>query len=91
VYVVDLTGGDVARDLCLELRRAGIGADRGYEQRSMKSQMKSADRSGARLALIVGEDELANRSVTLRPLREDGGQSTVPRDEIVEQVRKVLS
>ncbi|MEZ5234843.1 MAG: His/Gly/Thr/Pro-type tRNA ligase C-terminal domain-containing protein [Acidimicrobiales bacterium] len=41
-----------------ELRRAGIGADRAFDGRSMKSQMKAADRSGARVALIVGSQEL---------------------------------
>ncbi len=46
-FVVDVTGGAVARDLVLELRRAGLGADRAYDGRSLKSQLKAADRSGA--------------------------------------------
>jgi histidyl-tRNA synthetase len=91
VYVIDLVGGDAGRDLCVELRRAGIGADRGYDQRSMKSQMKSADRSAARVALIVGDDELAAGAVTVRHLRETRDQQAVPRDQIVDHVSKVLS
>ena len=47
VFVVDTAGGDSARDLSTELRRAGIAAERAFDGRSMKSQMKSADRSGA--------------------------------------------
>ena len=58
-FVVDTTGGQVARQLTVELRRAGLRADRAFDGRSLKSQMKAADRSGARVALIVGPDELA--------------------------------
>ena len=58
-FVVDVTGGEAARDLTAELRRAGLRADRAYDSRSMRSQLRSADRSGARLALIVGAEELA--------------------------------
>ncbi len=43
---------------------------------SMKSRMKKADRSGAVLALILGEDEVANGTVTLKPLRADAPQET---------------
>ena len=58
-FVVDVTGGDAARDLVGELRRAGLAAVRAYDGRSLKSQLKQADRSGARYALIVGAEELA--------------------------------
>ena len=43
----------------------------------MKSQMKVADRSGARFVLIVGADELAAGAVTLRDLRGEGGQQQI--------------
>ena len=47
----------------------------------MSSQMKAADRSGARFVLIVGEDELAAGTVTVRDLRPaSGDQAAVPRD-----------
>ncbi len=85
-FVVDTTGGDVARDLTAELRRSGLRADRAFDGRSLKSQMKAADRSGARVALIVGTDELAAGTVTLRPLRGDGEQRLVERAEVVEAV-----
>ena len=48
----------------------------------MKSQMKTADKSGARVAVIIGEDEVANGTATVRHLRSDGDQETVRRDEI---------
>jgi histidyl-tRNA synthetase len=45
---------------------------------SMKSQFKKADASGARYALVFGEDELAAGEVTLKPLREGGEQQRKP-------------
>jgi histidyl-tRNA synthetase len=71
------------------LRRVGISADRAFDHRSMKAQMKAADRSGAALALIVGADEAAANEVTVRSLRgERGEQVRVPRDKVVDYVRE---
>jgi histidyl-tRNA synthetase len=90
LFVVDVAGGDAARDLTHELRRAGLSADRAWDGRSMKAQMKQADRAGARVALIVGEDEAAARTVTVRFLRADREQEAVPRDRVVDHVRNLL-
>ena len=90
VWVVDTTGGSAALALTHELRAAGISADRSFDGRSMKSQFKSADRSGARLALVVGDNELAAATVTLRDLR-GGEQETVDRADILEHVQERLS
>ncbi len=49
---------------------------------SFKSQMKRADKSGARLALILGEDEVQQQTITIKDLREDQPQQTVPQQEI---------
>ncbi len=46
---------------------------------SMKSGMKRADRSGAALAVIVGDDELATGTLTVKHLRGDGGQERLDR------------
>ena len=47
---------------------------------SFKSQMKKADASGARLALIIGDDEAAPGTVAIKPLRSGGdAESSVPR------------
>ncbi|HVA04848.1 MAG TPA: histidine--tRNA ligase [Acidimicrobiales bacterium] len=83
-FVVDVTDGTAARALCGELRRAGLGAVRAYDGRSLKSQLKQADRSGARYALIVGAEELATQIVTARPLRHEGPQEAVPRASVVD-------
>jgi histidyl-tRNA synthetase len=96
VYIVDVTGGEAARDLSTELRRAGIGADRSFAgetgaPRSMKAQMKAADRSGAALAVIIGEDELAAGTATVRDLRGEGGQTALARTDLVEHLRALLA
>lgn len=82
VFVVDTTGGREALLLTSELRALGISVDRAFDNRSMKSQMKAADRSGATLALIVGSDERAAGTVTVRPLRGEGQQFSVARAEL---------
>jgi len=52
---------------------------------SFKSQMKKADASGARFAVIIGEDEVGSRRVTLKPLRGGGEQRTLdPREALAE-------
>ena len=52
---------------------------------SFKSQMKKADASGARFAVIIGDDEVGARRVTLKPLRGGGEQRTLdPREALAE-------
>jgi histidyl-tRNA synthetase len=45
---------------------------------NFKAQFRRADKSGAPLALIIGDDELARGVVAMKPLREDSGQSECP-------------
>lgn len=90
VFVVDTTGGLEALAICSQLRAAGISADRGFENRSMKAQMKLADRSNAAFALIIGSDELLAGTVTIRPLREHTGQTAVARTDLLETLQKAF-
>lgn len=91
-FVVDTTGGAEALTIMAALRAAGVRAGRAYEGRSMKAQMKAADRSGAAFAIIVGSDEVTQGVVTLRPLRAEGGsQSAVPREDLIPQLKAALS
>ena len=89
-FVVDVTGGLQASTITAELRAAGLAADRGYDNRSMKAQMKLANRSGARVALIVGEDELAAGTVVVKPMRGGDGQVAVARAEVVDHLRQSI-
>lgn len=58
---------------------------------SFKSQFKKADKSGARYALILGEDELAKRVVGFKPLRDDSEQQSVAWDALAEHLRACLA
>ncbi|HEY0518054.1 MAG TPA: histidine--tRNA ligase [Ilumatobacteraceae bacterium] len=87
-FVVDTTGGLEALRLTEELRAAGLSADRAYEDRSMKAQMKVADRSGAAVAVIIGSNELAEGAVTVRPLRTNDGQQKIARATLIDHLRK---
>ena len=90
VFVVDTTGGLAALSLTDQLRSAGFKTDRAWDNRSMKAQMKAADKSGALVAVIVGEEELATDTVTLRDLRESTEQSEIKKEIIIETLRKRL-
>jgi histidyl-tRNA synthetase len=76
--------------LLRELRRAGFAAQMELEARSLRAQMKRADRLAARVALIVGGDELARGEVTLRDMRT-GDQQAVPRTRAVDTVRTLMA
>jgi histidyl-tRNA synthetase len=70
VYVVAVGQGRAAEALKLAtaLRASGIGADLDLAGRSMKGQMKDAARSGARYAVILGDDEIAAGEATIKDL-----------------------
>ncbi|EIU1679287.1 TPA: histidine--tRNA ligase [Pseudomonas aeruginosa] len=58
---------------------------------SFKSQFKKADKSGARFALILGEDEVANRVVGFKPLRDEGEQQSIAWDALPERLAACLA
>lgn len=58
---------------------------------SFKSQMKKADRSGARYALIIGDNEVENRTVSLKPLRSEGEQQAVSQSELADTLTALLA
>jgi histidyl-tRNA synthetase len=91
-YVMDTAGGETAVRVTAELRRAGFRVDRAFDGRSMKSQIKSADRSGALVALVIGPKELAEGVIGLRPLRLEGvEQQNVPLAGIVSELRAFMA
>ncbi len=77
------TARPVGIKLLSELRAAGIAADTDYGARSMKAQMRAADKARARYALILGDDEVAQNVIQLKNLF-DGWQHTIPLTEAVE-------
>jgi histidyl-tRNA synthetase len=90
VFVVDTTDGRAARDITSELRSAGLRADRAFDGRSMKAQMRAAGRSGAQVAVIVGEQEAADGTATVRDLAQ-GEQKVVGQDQVLDVVRELLA
>ncbi len=88
VYVVH--AGEEARRLAFRaaetLRGFGFAALLHCGGGSFKAQMKKADASGAALAVIIGDDEVAAAEVTLKPLRGDGKQSRIPVDGLANAV-----
>lgn len=75
--------------LLRELRAAGMRAQMEFDTRSVRGQMKRADRLAARVTLIVGGDELARGEVTLRDMAT-GDQHAVARAAVAETVRTYL-
>jgi histidyl-tRNA synthetase len=71
VYIATL--GEEARrvgfDILDKLRRAGISADMDFIGKSLKAQMKAADREETRQVLIIGEDELKSGKAILRNMK----------------------
>ncbi|MFR0691670.1 histidine--tRNA ligase [Enterobacterales bacterium AE_CKDN230030158-1A_HGKHYDSX7] len=57
---------------------------------SFKSQFKKADKSGAQFAMILGDDELANRVVGFKPLRGEGEQKNIAWDALPEHLAACL-
>ncbi|QLE86218.1 histidine--tRNA ligase [Shewanella sp. Scap07] len=57
---------------------------------NFKKQMKRADKSGAQVALVIGENELANNQVALKYLREDKEQQLVARDALATHLAELI-
>ncbi|MGH8702707.1 MAG: histidine--tRNA ligase [Burkholderiales bacterium] len=74
-----------------QLRDAGLAVMLHCGGGSFKSQMKRADASAARYAVIVGDDEAGAGVVSVKPLREDAQQVRVLIDEAVRLIKKVDS
>ena len=60
---------DTAFRLLQKIRNAGLSADMDYSEGSLKSQMRIANKIGARYTVIVGEEELSKNMVILRNMQ----------------------
>lgn len=72
------------------LRAAGIRVDMVYGDRGIKGSMKAADRSGARLALVLGDEDLAAGTVAVKDL-SNGEQTSVSMEGVVAQIGSILA
>jgi histidyl-tRNA synthetase len=94
VYIAAFGEGTLERVFVLaeELRDkvTGIRVELNLGGGSFKSQMKRADKSGAEFALILGEQELADGCIGIKPLRSTGEQISVALDELAETLARQL-
>ena len=95
VYVVAVGEGAAATALAnaeaLRNEMPGIRLVQNVGGGSFKSQMKKADKSGAQVALIWGEDEVAAGRVTMKTLRGQSEQNSLPVDELASALQSALA
>jgi histidyl-tRNA synthetase len=95
VFIAALGSGTLERAFALaeELRDKidGIQVEMNLGGGSFKSQMKKADKSGAEFALILGEQELAEEKIGIKPMRSTEEQSSVALDALAATLAEKLS
>lgn len=79
----------VAVQLAAQLRAEGTGVRVAFGARSLKAQMKDADRAGCALALLIGDDEVRDGTVTARDLAHSE-QATLARADAAGWIRAHL-
>ena len=89
VYLVAMPGTRVAAPMLVRALRQVYTVDYDLEGRGMSAQMKAADKSGARVVMILGEEEWQSGDVVLKDLKS-GSQQTVPLEGIVEALDRIL-
>ncbi len=92
VYLVTLGSAAKKTGIVLGeiLRNAGLRVICHCGDGSIKNQLKKADKSGAGVAVILGDDELVSGNCVVKPLRADNAQVTVRQTDIVAAVLTVL-
>jgi histidyl-tRNA synthetase len=92
VFLVQL--GDLAKRKGMrifeELRKANIPVTEAFSKDSIKTQMKIADRTEAKLALILGQQEVLNKAIIIRDM-STGIQETVAQEKLVKELKKRLA
>ena len=92
IFVVSL-GEDaksIVFNLVHQLRSGGLSVERDYEEGSMKSQMRKANKSASLFALIVGENEIKSGNYQLKNMR-DGKQSSITATSCVEKIKTLIN
>lgn len=87
-FVVAL--GDKAKDrsvsLVYELRKAGLTAEKDYEDKKMKAQFKAADRFKAKFVAVLGDDEIEKNIISVKNM-DTGSQVEVALDELTAYIK----
>ena len=77
-----------AMKLAATLRENGFNVAQFSGSTKLKNQFKRADQSGARFGLIIAESEVAENTVTIKDLRGENGQITVPVAQMISQINE---
>ncbi len=84
--VVDASASNQAMLFAQQLRDKGLCGEVSFGSGSMKSRMRAANKSGAKVCLIMGGDELAGATVTVKPMTGDGEQETVSQADYLARI-----
>jgi len=77
------------QNLIHQLRSGGVSVERDYDGGSMKSQMRKANKSASRFALIIGENEIKSGNYQLKNM-QDGKQSNITAASCVEEIKTLI-
>ena len=94
VYIAPLGDGEVVEKALMlseQLRDSGLRVELNCGGGSLKSQLKRADRSGARFALLLGDSELVSGQVGVKNLRAEAPQQALPFTDVAEFLRTHLA
>ncbi|HLY09112.1 MAG TPA: histidine--tRNA ligase [Planctomycetota bacterium] len=86
VAVADVSRSDVFRTV-VQLRRQGLSGDLDFEARSVKAQMRSANKSGARYAVFIGPEEVQKGVLKIKDMK-DGSEKTAVIEEAVKMLQR---
>ncbi|NLT96183.1 MAG: histidine--tRNA ligase [Clostridia bacterium] len=75
--------------LAMELRRKGISTEKDYLDKSLKAQLKAADRLGVKYTLILGDEELKARKIVVKEMAKSE-QTEIPIDDIINYLERGL-
>ncbi len=89
VFIVDLTNGSLNSELSHKLRSHGISTIISGQETSLKSQLRMANKSNARVCIIIGERELKDGKVSLKDL-DAAGDQIVEINRVEESVKNIL-
>lgn len=88
IFVADIgeTADRFAQNFVFQLRRDGIRAERDYMERSVKAQMKYANKINARYSVVLGDDEIASGRADVKNM-ETGDTVSLSFDEIAKYIK----
>jgi len=93
IYIVNNGAGAQAFALTIaeELRKEAYKVSVNLEETSFKSQFKKADKSGAEICLVIGEEEVEKNIIQIKLIREKGDQFSTDYSELTKNIKKILN